>query len=468
MPVDALFKNFQPPDFVGRYELKELLGFGGMGAVYRAKDPQLGRWVAIKFWLNESVGRRSDFFAEARLLARLNHPGVVQVFDVVDSTEHPAIVMEYVPGMHLDEYVDRFGPGFFARLTIASSIVAGLVEAHSHGVVHRDLKLANVLVTPAGETKITDFGIAGLSGEGIGDSGLVLGSLYTMSPEQLRDEIVDERSDLFSLGCVLYWLFAGRLPVQAAEEPRVLLDVYLARTWPALDRVSTDLPPELCGLVDQLLAFDPSSRPQSAMAVLRRIEELSSVGEQRDDDTATFALDVDVSRTGPLTSTPVPAGILGPWHRQAGAIILLVILAAVVYQLGYTPTVTNTRSVALIYPTLQNPEHVRDVGLMKSAVYKAVADGMESRVGYRVVMPQSLPLINATPTDLARALAVDELIYSHLDCAADFCNISLRRRSEHDMLALSDIRISLESYVLMHRELVAAVGRLYADTKVTH
>jgi len=204
-----------------RYEIDAELGRGAMGVVYRARDLKLDRTVAIKTvsisGLEPNAEReyRARFVVEAQAAGRLSHPGIVTIFDVREEAE-PYLVMEYVEGQSLQQLVSRENRTLPLSITLRliQEIAEALHYAHSQGVVHRDIKPANILVTTDGHPKITDFGIAKLNQTDLTLPGQVLGSPAYMAPEQLNDEGVDGRSDLFSLGVILYSMLTGHRPFQ--------------------------------------------------------------------------------------------------------------------------------------------------------------------------------------------------------------------------------------------------------------
>jgi tRNA A-37 threonylcarbamoyl transferase component Bud32 len=219
-------------------EILELIGAGGMGAVFKARQPKLERWVALKVLPQELAGAPgfADRFArEARLLARLNHPNIVTVYDFGKSGGYYYLLMEYVNGVNLRQAMEagRFSPP--AALSLVPQICDALQFAHQEGILHRDIKPENLLLDSKGRIKIADFGIAKLIGEAVKDvtltgSGLAVGTPHYMAPEQLeRPREVDQRADIYSLGVVFYELLTGELPIgrfappseKSAADPRV-------------------------------------------------------------------------------------------------------------------------------------------------------------------------------------------------------------------------------------------------------
>ncbi|HEX2568846.1 MAG TPA: protein kinase [Polyangia bacterium] len=267
---------------IGGYRVESRLGRGGMGEVYLAYDERLHRRVAIK--RIRADGRADDallrarFRREAQAAARLSHPALVQIYDILESVEGDCIVMEYVEGVNLAERLERGPVELGLALSLAAEIADGLGEAHGKGLVHRDLKAANVLVTPTGHAKILDFGLARrLWGDNDESSltraGELVGTIHAMSPEQASGRPVDHRSDLFTFGALLYELLTRRSPFRGANLIDTLRRV-VSETPAPLARLRPDLPPALVALVERLLDKDPARRPENAPLVgleLRRI-----------------------------------------------------------------------------------------------------------------------------------------------------------------------------------------------------
>jgi class 3 adenylate cyclase/tetratricopeptide (TPR) repeat protein len=260
-----------------------LLGSGGMGAVWRAWDERLQRWVALKQVRTEAALRhgRERLRREARAAARLNHPAIVHVYDILEDADGDWIVMELVEGQTLRCLLDEETALPPARVVkLGREITEGLAEAHAHGILHRDLKATNVIVAPSGRAKILDFGLAKeILREGdekaaeltLSTPGLVLGTSFAMSPEQALGHALDERSDLFSLGSLLYEMLTGKAPF-LAENAALSIARVVNGKLPPLQRSHPAIPPDLCDLVDWLLQKEPQQRPESAAKVLAALE----------------------------------------------------------------------------------------------------------------------------------------------------------------------------------------------------
>ncbi|WP_428261685.1 protein kinase domain-containing protein [Haliangium sp.] len=269
-------------EYVGRYRVLDQLGRGGMGEVLRGYDPTLERPVAIKRIRPEvdfDPVRRARFQREARMIAGLSHPAVVQIFDLVSAGNAEHIIMEFVDGGSLDARVRRGPIPTNELLPLARAIADGLAHAHDRGIVHRDLKLENILLTRDGKPKLADFGIARrLLGESMGEPGLtregaVVGTYRAMSPEQVQGEEVDARSDLFSLGILLYEAATRVSPFRGESATITVARILQVEPAPVHELVP-NLPRALSSLIATLLEKDPQKRPRDAHEVVRRIDDI--------------------------------------------------------------------------------------------------------------------------------------------------------------------------------------------------
>ena len=255
----------------GRYEIVAELGRGAMGVVYKARDPQIERMVAVKtvsLWgqePDEEKEFRLRFMNEAQAAGRLHHPGIVSVFDVGEDPENqdPYIVLEYVSGESLQRILAREKKLPLATaLKLAEELADALNYAHGQGVVHRDIKPANILVTEEGHAKIADFGIAKLNLAHFTLPGKVLGTPAYMAPEQLCGEGSDGRSDLFSLGVIMYVMVTGHSPFPGSSATTVCFKV-ANREPVAASALDMTLPPHLDAVISRAIAKDPKDRYQS-------------------------------------------------------------------------------------------------------------------------------------------------------------------------------------------------------------
>lgn len=308
-----------------RYELLDELGRGGMGVVYRARDRVLDRIVAVKVL---PLDRAQDptfvarFEREALAAAALNHPNIVAVFDLGTDGDTRFIVMEYISGRSLAQLVRDDGPvGVDEMVRIGVQIADALAAAHRAGIVHRDIKPANVMLDEHGRVKVLDFGIARvLAGVTLTQTAMVLGSTAYLAPELITGERADAASDIYSLGCVLYELLAGRPPF-TGELPAAILHQHNTAPPRALRELNQSVPPGLDMLILRMLAKDPSTRPQDAGKLA---SALSARGAGDAAAAAATAATVPLARgatarparTLVMPAAPGPTGAAG---RRAGA-----------------------------------------------------------------------------------------------------------------------------------------------------
>ena len=255
---------------IGKYVVLEVLGRGGMGVVYRALDNQLGREVAIKT-LSKGVVDDSEmlarFYEEGRKTARLKHPHIVTVYDLGEENGLPYIVMERVEGSSLEKLIRDDSPlSMMDRVRIVAEMCAALGYAHTNNVIHRDVKPANIFVQPDGNAKLLDFGIARLERRSqeisLTRTGHIVGTVPYIAPERLKDKFVDGRSDIFSIGVVLYQLMTGQLPFTG--EDFVLMQKIMNEPHAPVSSLCSFAPPGVEAIVDRALAKLPDDRYQTA------------------------------------------------------------------------------------------------------------------------------------------------------------------------------------------------------------
>lgn len=258
-----------PPTHIGRYEIIEELGRGAMGTVYKARDPKIGRTVAIKTISAVGMGPelqeyRERFMIEAKSAGRLTHPGVVGVYDVTDDEQgRPCLVLEFVEGKTLDKITSKSRLPLALALDYVSQIARALAYAHAQGIIHRDVKPANIMVTSSGQAKLSDFGIAKIEGTTLTVAGQVLGTPAFMSPEQCRGAPIDHRSDIFSLGAVLYLLTTHTRPFPGDTFTSVAYQVVHNEQLP-VNEVDPGLPTQLQAMIARCLSKQADARYPSA------------------------------------------------------------------------------------------------------------------------------------------------------------------------------------------------------------
>jgi tRNA A-37 threonylcarbamoyl transferase component Bud32 len=310
----------------GRYKLEAKLGSGGMSTVYLAKDATLDRAVAVKVMhreMSEQPDQLERFRQEARAVAKLSHPNVVAVIDAGEDGGHPYIVFEYVEGETLKQRIARVGAlDTQEALAYAIEIARGLTVAHARNMVHRDIKPQNVLIDAEGRAKLTDFGISRqLEQDGMTATGRVLGTTDYVAPEQAMGHPVDIRSDIYSLGVVLYEMLIGQVPFHADSQVGVAMK-HVNEELPDVQQRRPEISAAAALVVERATDKDPAQRYQE-------------VGEMIDD--LSTALEVEAARAGSTTgeatsvldAVPAPKRKLPGRRRWSWAAIVLLVLAAV-------------------------------------------------------------------------------------------------------------------------------------------
>ena len=292
----------------GRYALEALVGSGGMADVYRAKDQLLERTVAVKI-LHQQYENDTEFITrfqrEAKAAARITHPNIVNVYDVGVAEGRHYIVMEYVPGRTLKERIKEEGPVPVPQaLQIARQIAGALAQAHANNLVHCDIKPHNILVMPDGNVKVADFGIARAVTEStMTYNDNIMGSVHYFSPEQARGTMITPKSDVYSLGVLLYEMLSGRIPFDGNTAVSIARK-HLEEDPQPLHMIAPGIPPVVEALVTRMMAKDPAQRPDSSMLAqdIVRAEQM-----MRSDTEALPAFDPDATRV----LTPVEAQEIG-------------------------------------------------------------------------------------------------------------------------------------------------------------
>jgi TolB-like protein len=317
---------------LAHYKILDRIGAGGMGEVYRARDTRLGRTVAIKVLPADVAGdaeRRDRFLREARASAALSHPNIAALYEIGEDQGHLFLALEYVPGEPLSAVIGGRPMNPRRAITLAVQIADALADAHAAGIVHRDIKPANIIVTPKGNAKILDFGLAtwtagGAEREHAADAatvaatgtGTTLGTIAYMSPEQALGQRVDERTDIFSLGIVIFEMLTGRLPFTGATPTAVALQI-VQTPAPPPTTFNRSLAPEVDAVVAKALAKSLDERYESAATVAAELRSVAAILDTRAEAHAAE-----------------PPAVRLPTRRRrksaTGWIVLLLLLAAVV------------------------------------------------------------------------------------------------------------------------------------------
>ena len=326
---------------VSHYKIIKKLGGGGMGEVYQAEDTRLGRKVALKLLPEKFLEDRralGRFQTEARAASALNHPNICTIYDFAEDQGQPFISMELLEGQTLREIIQKAPLNIDLILDIGTQVATGLEKAHERGIIHRDIKPANVILTQDGHAKILDFGMAKLSDEQsevveqrLTTPGSPVGTVAYMSPEQVRGEDLDTRTDLFSLGMVLYEMTTGQLPFTGTTSGAVFDEIlHMAPVPPT--RINPETPDELERILDKCLEKDPDLRYQSAKELLADLKRLS-----RDSDSALL----------PMVTPPAKARFGLDW-RLGPIVAALIGLAIVLWSSGIFESPPVDASVGVV------------------------------------------------------------------------------------------------------------------------
>ncbi len=277
----SITKTLQRPQAIldktiaGKYKVLDELGRGGMGVVYKAKDMRLDRTVALKFLppeLTRDEEARKRFIQEAKAAAALEHPNICTVYEVDEADGHTFIAMSYIEGQSLKDKLKDDPLSIDEAREIASQVAEGLREAHEKGIVHRDIKSANIMLTKKGQAKITDFGLAKLSwGADLTKPSTIMGTVAYMSPEQARGEEVDHRTDIWSLGAMLYEMLSGERPFQKAQEQALIYAILNDKPTP-LSLLRSDIPNHIEHVIEKALAKGKNERYQVIQELIQDLE----------------------------------------------------------------------------------------------------------------------------------------------------------------------------------------------------
>lgn len=262
------------PEKVGRYKIKSELGRGGMATVYRALDPSSNREVAIKVLPREMMHNlltRSRFKRELKLIATLEHPAIVPVYDVGDDDSQPYFVMRYMSGGSLTEMIKKEKFSLQDAALIIERLAAALDHAHARKIIHRDIKPDNVLFDGSHNPYLSDFGVAKLTESAISATGEeVIGTPAYISPEQARGEAVDHRADIYGLGAILYEMLTGNRPFSGETVIGIALQ-HVNEPVPNILKERPDLPPEVDAIIKKALAKDKTQRYNTALDLARAL-----------------------------------------------------------------------------------------------------------------------------------------------------------------------------------------------------
>ncbi|MGC8915822.1 MAG: serine/threonine-protein kinase [Thermoanaerobaculum sp.] len=396
------------PASLGRYQILGELGRGSMGVVYRAWDPQLERPVAIKAISAEAIsgGTAEEivarFLREAKLAARIVHPGVVTVYDAGEEGGQLYLVMELVEGESLQARLRRGDfPSQREALELAAQVAEALAAAHHAGIVHRDVKPANILITREGKAKVSDFGVAKAVGEGTGltRTGTAVGSPAYMSPEQVRGEHVDPRSDIFSLGVILYEMLLRKRPFPAETLTTLVYQILNADPFAEREAFGS-LDPDLVAFLQSCLAKDPAQRLPDALTFARQARALAAKVETDATVSTQPTLAMVAAGRAPGPEGTASAGGKKPWVWVALGFAAAVVVAALALRRSSPPPATVLLAEATPAPSAESqlsgalPEET----LEPTSTPAPTPTPRPSPTPAPVVVAQAAPTATPTPT----------------------------------------------------------------------
>jgi serine/threonine-protein kinase len=434
---------------IGRYEVDEELGRGAMGVVYRARDPQIGRTVAIKVILTGSAAPRElerykqRFGREAQAAGRMSHPGIVTIYDIAEEENgQPYLVMEYINGAPLDFLMvpPAPRPPLSEILDIAVQVARALDYAHRNGVIHRDIKPANILVTPDGCTKIADFGVAKLAGTDLTQEGHAVGTPSFMSPEQFRGSRVDARSDIFSFGAVLYWMCTGEKPFVGESITEVSFKIAFDAPTPARER-NAALPAGLDTVLSRCLAKQPSERYANCGELAADLEALKA-GRSLPGQAPRGEKASGVPTTERPVAAPAQAGASawrGPKAGFAAGAVVVTLLIGAGYALWRGTHAQRSIPVAAAKPVVAPPQPAAEV---EPAVKPAAQPATPP-----VVPPAREVNPSPPPRERARRAAPDSML--QVICEHNFRSAQLEVFAEEELLLDTTLRGKENDYGVM-------------------
>jgi len=424
-----------------------------MGEVFKAYDERLGRWVALKsVHLGRELDpeRRDQLLREARAIAALSHPSIAQIHDITTIDGRDFLVLEYIEGINLAEAIRDKQIDLLTALRIGIDVAKGLYAAHMGGIVHRDLKAANIIVTPNGRAKVLDFGLAQVMRSRRGGPrdlrlGELAGTLSAMSPEQIDRAAVDHRSDLFSLGTMLYEMVTLKHPFRGPTPLDTIHRISCVDPEPP-HRVNPEVPVAVSRLICRLLNKNASSRPKSAIEVIRVLEmECDPPGEQTDSYPA-FR-----SRTRVL--------VLG-----AAAVIVLVASALLGLRLFGTEPQRPLR-VAVLQPEIMNPEAGGRLLLVASALRTAMVGSLAKCPTLYSIDESETDSLTGRPSQVGTAVGADEVLVSEITRFDDLCQVRMSRvaPAHRNTIRMDFFAAPIDDLRLLVDMVVSRMRRIYME-----
>jgi serine/threonine protein kinase/tetratricopeptide (TPR) repeat protein len=467
---------------LGPYQIEQMLGKGGMGEVYRCRDTRLQRTVAVKILPRDRMSdpeRKRRFLQEARSASALNHPNIVAVYDISNFNGMDFLVLEYVSGKTLADLIPAEGLPIARVVKYGSQVANALAVAHAAGIVHRDVKPANVMITNDGQAKVLDFGLAkltetvsatndiGTDTQTMADTvpGIVLGTVAYMSPEQARAERLDNRSDIFALGCVLYEAATGRRPFRGASMLSVMHEI-VTNDPPAPSTVRPALPEQFDALTAKCLKKEPSERFQTMAELGAALQECAA---DRMVPASTL-----YSSIAPAIRAPQSAK-----YRWLAAAAAVVILAAGGWQLTHRetpPPPPGSKLVKILISDLDNTtgETVLDATMepvltlaLEEVPYLSTVERFAARRRATALQPGSTKLTGTLARTLAKQEAIDLVIEGSIDHGSSGYGLAIRAIDPRSNSIVAESRVSAtdkDGLLLKIQDVALPIRRELGDT----
>jgi eukaryotic-like serine/threonine-protein kinase len=367
MAADDLTRA-RSPEKIGRYQIIERVGRGGMGVVYRARDEAVGRDVALKVLtadVDDDPDIRTRFYREAEAAASLSHPNIITIFDVGEDGDRFFIVMELLRGATLKDFLKQNeAVSLDRKLDLMIQLCAGLGAAHNASICHRDIKPGNIFVRADGLLKILDFGVARLASSNMTAAGFIVGTPDYMSPEQARGSDIDGRSDIFSLGGVFYFMLTGRKPFPNSDLPSLFRQIQSEDPPPP---ISVDAPPELVTLIMKALSKKREARYQTCQEIQADLELVRQRLLQ--------------ARATPVGHTISEGAAIGRDALQAATAA-----QAAPAEVGPSANEDTVDSLPLPIPSFENDEETVSLGVPPATWGKRIAERIDSAISGAIAL----------------------------------------------------------------------------------
>jgi tetratricopeptide (TPR) repeat protein/TolB-like protein len=445
------------PERIGRYRVLRFLGSGGMGEVFEAYDDRLQRPVAIKGLHHDRVSpdRRERLRREALSTAALSHPAITHTYEILTEADTDWVVMEFVEGTSLADVLSKGPPSPAEVAGIGAEIAEALAEAHRRGIVHRDIKTENVMLTPAGHVKVLDFGLAkwvgvrAASDDRITTDGIVVGTSKAMSPEQALGKEVDSRSDIFSLGSTLYELATGKPAFRGTTPIETMHKVARCECEP-LAEVSPDLPNALVSVIERCMARDPGDRYQTADELVRDLRRVAASA-------------TDATEAAPaVRSSQVFVRVRSHWLAGLGIVAALAVAAAVAVKQGW---LSPRKPLTVAVLPVQSPASDDSARLASTAIEDAIVTGLARLKNVIVVSGRDARAVASQGKrvpEIARELGVRELVETSLTAgqAGQPIRVDLQRLDgQTGQVSWSEqLEVGTDDLMLLQDRVVTALG----------